>query len=88
MGEYDRNTREAIDRARKAERDRRLGRMSGRDKELAVDLLGNGIGGKAISGAVTQFYKAEELTPSQWFGESGLLKFFVPPQKMFFYLIL
>ncbi len=89
MGEYDRNTREAIDRARKAERDRRLGRMSGRDKELAVDLLGNGIGGKAISGAVTQFYKAEELTPSQWFGGSGLLKFFVPEEfaESFLYIV-
>ena len=89
MGEYDGNTRAAIDRARKTERDRRLGRMSGQDKELAVDLLGNGIGGEAISGAVTRFYKAEELTPSQWFRGSGLLKFFVPEEfaESFLYIV-
>lgn len=83
MGEYDRNTRAAIDRARRAERDKKLGRMSGRDKALAQDIclpLGSGTKGEAVSKAVDQFYKTEGLVPSKWFRDREILKFFVPDE--------
>ena len=87
MGEYDRNTRAAIDQARRTERDRKLGKLSGQDKALALDILESR--GENISKAVAQFYKNENLTPSQWFRGRGLVNFFVPEEltESFLYIV-
>lgn len=90
MGEYDRNTRAAIDRARKEKKEKQIGKLSGQDKVLALDLMGySGIRGETVSKAVAQFYKNQGLTPSKWFRGRELLKVFVPEEftESFLYIV-
>jgi len=56
MGEYDANTRMAIDRARKEDRGRRIGKLGREDKLLAQELTGNaGAGGNLIKQVAAEF---------------------------------
>ena len=76
MGEYDRNTRAALDKARRARRDRKLAELSGQDKALALDVLGSA--GTNISKVTAGFYKTEQGSLAKWFRGRELVGFFVP----------
>ena len=66
MGEYDSVTRARLEKARREERLKRISKLSGQDKDLAMELAGdNGANGKNVTQAVNEFY--EGLRPSAWF---------------------
>ncbi|MCI8662407.1 MAG: DUF4132 domain-containing protein [Hungatella sp.] len=90
MAEYDGNTRARLEKARREERFKRIGKLSGRDKALALELAGDyGVNGKEVSEAVNEFYRSEGLKPSAWFGGRDLVKVFVPEEyrESFLYII-
>lgn len=72
MAEYDYNTRREISNRRKQELEKRIGKLSGQDRELAEELAkqGRAVGGQ-IDRIVNEFYGKEEKTPSQWFLQKG-----------------
>ena len=62
MAEYYGNTRARLEKARREERFKRIGKLSGRDKALALELAGDyGVNGKEVSEAVNEFYRSEGL---------------------------
>lgn len=74
MAEYDYNTRREISNRRKQELEKRIGKLSGQDRELAEELAKQGRAvGEQIDRIVNEFYGKEEKTPSQWFLQKGLL---------------
>lgn len=74
MKVFDYNTRREITNRRKAELERRIQKLSGNDKELAQELLGQpGRSGEQIRKIAKQFYANPEKKPSQWFEQKGLL---------------
>ncbi len=87
MGEYDRNTRAALDKARRARRDRKLAELSGQDKALALDVLGSA--GTNISKVTAGFYKTEQGSLAKWFRGRELVGFFVPREltESFLYIV-
>ena len=90
MADFDYNTRAAIDRKRREERERRISRLPVTDQQLARELTGmNGTGGSLINGEVGRFYDDTSLTPSGWFKSHGLMQAFVPKEyeESFLYII-
>ncbi len=88
MGEYDSVTRARLEKARREERLKRISKLSGQDKDLAMELAGdNGANGKNVTQAVNEFY--EGLRPSAWFRGRDLVKIFVPEEytESFLYII-
>lgn len=74
MGEFDRNTRRVIADGRKKELERRIQKLSGNDRELALELVGQyGANGEKVGRIAREFYAKKEKTPSQWFKQKGLL---------------
>lgn len=88
MAEYDGNTRARLEKARREERFKCIGRLAGSDKDLALELAGDyGVNGGNVSQAISEFY--EGLKPSAWFQGRDLLKIFVPEEyrSSFLYII-
>ena len=74
MAEFDYGTRREISQKRKEELDQRIKKLSGQDKELAMELTEHTAGSNSqISKIAKDFYLNEEKTPSQWFLQKGLL---------------
>ncbi len=74
MKVFDYNTRRVITNRRKEELDRRIQKLSGQDKELAQELIGqSGSRGEMVNQIAKQFYAQPEKKPSQWFNQRGLL---------------
>ncbi len=74
MKVFDYNTRRVITNRRKEELDRRIQKLSGQDKELAQELIGqSGSRGEMVNQIAKQFYAQSEKKPSQWFNQRGLL---------------
>lgn len=90
MADFDYNTRAAIDKKRREERERRISRLPAIDQQLARELTGmNGTRGSLINGEVGRFYDDKSLTPSKWFKSHGLMQAFVPKEyeEAFLYII-
>lgn len=90
MAEFDYNTRAAIDRKRREERERRISKLSHTDQQLARELAGvSGTGSSLINSEAGKFYGDPSLTPSRWFKSHTLMKAFVPEeyQESFLYII-
>lgn len=100
MAEFDYGTRREISRKLKEALDRRIGKLSGQDKELAMELTAQNLNGDGQIGKIArEFYLDVQKTPSQWFLQKGLLPgkcvhkglldAFVPEkyQKSFLYII-
>lgn len=74
MKAFDYNTRREITNRRKAELEQRIRKLSGNDKELALELLEQpGRSGEQIRKIANQFYENPAKKPSQWFEQRGLL---------------
>ena len=89
MGEYDARTRLAIDKKRKEEQGKRIGKLGGEDKLLAQDLVGaSAARGAHITQTVAQFYGTSEAL-SKWFKARRLTEAFVPQayRESFWYII-
>ena len=89
MGEYDARTRLAIDKKRKEEQGKRIGKLGGEDKLLAQDLVGaSAARGAHITQTVAQFYGTSEAL-SKWFKARRLTEEFVPEayRESFWYII-
>ena len=71
MAEFDYNTRRAITDRRKEELNRRIERITGRDRELAREVADRD-GGEKTAQVIKSFYEGES-TPSGWFRKKGLL---------------
>lgn len=73
METFDYNTRRAVTDRRKEELNRRIRKISGQDRELALELAGqSGSNGEKVGQIVRTFYE-EKKTPSQWFKKRGIL---------------
>lgn len=72
MAEFDYNTRQAISDRRKEELNRRIGKITGQDRELAQELAGQTGSGKKVDQIMRTFYE-KGSTPSGWFKKKGLL---------------
>lgn len=73
MAEFDNNTRKKITDGLKEESNRRIGKLSGQDRELAQELISQSYGGGAkVTRIAKQFYGTNQK-PSQWFEKGGLL---------------
>ena len=89
MGEYDASTRLAIDKKRKEEQGKRIGKLGGEDKLLAQDLVGaSAARGAHITQTAAQFYGTSEAL-SKWFKARRLTEAFVPQayRESFWYII-
>ena len=95
MGEYDAGTRMAIDRVRKEEREKRIGRLGKEDRLFAQEIMGNTKTRENLIGQVAaKFYQMPSddkggSVPSGWFKKHGLMEAFVPREyrESFLYII-
>lgn len=71
---FDYNTRRAVTLKRIQELEKRIEKLSGHDKELALEVAGRLKDGKNRTGRIArEFYANPDKKPSEWFGQKGLL---------------
>ena len=81
MADYDYNTRAAIDRKRREEREKKISRLPAADQQLARELTGsNQTRSSRLSSEIGRFYSDPALTPSKWFKSHRLMEAFVPKE--------
>ncbi len=91
MAEYDRNTRQVIDRKREKELRNRIRKLNEEEKLLAEEVIGGKR--KLVQKVADEFYAAskshKELTPSQWFKQREIMQAFVPEEyrESFLYMV-
>ena len=82
MAEFTYSTRQVITRQRADELTGRIGKFSGKDKELALELKSGHTGAKIFRDISREFYENKGLKPSQWFGRKGILPASRPHQGL------
>lgn len=82
MAEFTYSTRQVITRQRADELMGRIGKFSGKDKELALELKSGHTGAKIFRDISREFYENKGLKPSQWFGRKGILPASRPHQGL------
>lgn len=89
MAEYNNITRTALARARVEERNAKIRHLPEWEQALVKELTAKGVYSDAVSGAVKEFLKQENKTPSQWLKEKAFVTALLPKeyQASFFYII-
>lgn len=74
MAEFDYISRRNITLQRNEDLEKRIQKLSGHDKELALEIMGRNVNGsQQVTRIAGQFYRSEGKKPSEWFRQKGML---------------